>query len=117
MTFTAIYAVDEPSPDSIAALPGIVALEFGTAWCGHCMAAQPFVEAALSEHPEIRHVKVEDGRGRPLGRAFKVKLWPTLIFLRDGVERARVVRPTGIDVLLDALAQARGGESRQKPSP
>lgn len=38
-------------------------------------------------------MKIEDGRGRPLGRAFGIKLWPTLVFLRDGVEVARVVRP------------------------
>jgi len=41
----------------------------------------------------VRHLKIEDGPGRPLGRSFRVKLWPTLVFLRDGVEVARVVRP------------------------
>lgn len=53
------------------------------------------VDAALSEHPEVPVVWVEDGKGRPLGRSFRVKLWPTLIFLQDGAEVARVVRPTG----------------------
>ena len=37
--------------------------------------------------------RVEDGRGRPLGRAYRVKLWPTLVLLRDGQEIARAVRP------------------------
>jgi thioredoxin 1 len=37
----------------------------------------------------VRHVKVEDGSGRRLGRSFGVKLWPTLVFLRDGREVAR----------------------------
>jgi thioredoxin 1 len=36
---------------------------------------------------------VEDGRGRPLGRAYRVKLWPTLVLLCDGQEIARAVRP------------------------
>lgn len=36
----------------------------------------------------------EDGSGRPLGRSFRVKLWPTLVFLKDGKEIERVVRPT-----------------------
>jgi len=44
-------------------------------------------------HPEIRHVRIEDGKGRPLGRSFGVKLWPTLILVESGVEKSRVVRP------------------------
>jgi thioredoxin 1 len=47
--------------------------------------------------------KVEDGPGRPLGRSFKVKLWPTLIFLRDGAEVARVVRPTEVRAVVEGL--------------
>jgi thioredoxin 1 len=117
MTFTAVYASDEPSPEAIAALPGTVLLEFGAPWCGHCIAAQPGIEAVLSEQPGIRHIKVEDGRGRPLGRAFKVKLWPTLVVLRDGVERSRVVRPTGADPLRLALEQMGDGQSGPKSPP
>ena len=49
------------------------------------------------------HVKVEDGPGLPLGRSFKVKLWPTLVFLHDGREVARLVRPSGTDQIVDAL--------------
>jgi thioredoxin 1 len=37
---------------------------------------------------------VEDGSGRRLGRSFAVKLWPTLVFLRDGEEISRLVRPS-----------------------
>jgi thioredoxin 1 len=46
---------------------------------------------------------VEDGSGRPLGRSFGVKLWPTLIFLADGREVARLVRPGDIDAVGQAL--------------
>ncbi|GAB3735414.1 thioredoxin family protein [Luteimonas pelagia] len=83
----------EPTREALDALPGDVLLEFGTDWCGHCIAARPLVESALSRHPGVRHVKVEDGRGRPLGRAFRVKLWPTLVRVRQGEELARAVRP------------------------
>jgi len=48
-------------------------------------------------------VKVEDGKGRRLGRTFGVKLWPTLIFLKDGEEIARVVRPEDSSDIEDAL--------------
>jgi thioredoxin 1 len=48
--------------------------------------------------------KVEDGKGRKLGRSYRVTLWPTLIFLNDGVEVARLVRPTDVDDIAHALA-------------
>ena len=52
----------------------------------------------------MAHIKVEDGSGRPLGRSYRVKLWPTLVFLRDGVEVARLVRPTDAATVSQALA-------------
>ena len=98
-------ATAAPSRAEIDALPGASVIEFGTDWCGWCQAAQPLIAAALAGHDDVRHVKVEDGRGRPLGRSFGVKLWPTLVFLRDGREVARLVRP-GDGVSIDrALAQ------------
>jgi thioredoxin 1 len=48
---------------------------------------------AFVAHPGVRHVKVEDGSGHRLGRSFGVKLWPTLVFLLDGKEVERLVRP------------------------
>ena len=87
------------------ALQGLTLLEFGTDWCGHCRAAQPALAQALSAHAGWRHLKVEDGPGRPLGRSYRVKLWPTLVLLRDGQEVARLVRPTLSADIADALAR------------
>ena len=87
------------------ALPGATLLEFGTPWCGWCRGAQPLIDEAMAAHPQLRHLKVEDGSGRPLGRSYRVKLWPTLIFLRDGVEVARLVRPQDAAAVGQALAR------------
>lgn len=97
------YLSQEPSRDSIDGHAGPLLLEFGAPWCGHCRAADPLIEAAVSAFPQVAHLRVEDGRGRPLGRSYKVKLWPTLIFLRDGQEVARLVRPGAADEVLDAM--------------
>ena len=122
------YEANQPARSDIDALAVPLVIEFGTAWCGYCMAAQPLIESALNEYPALRHLKVEDGPGhdsmrfvplssnsdgvvrllhggaaadrnalneypalrhlkvedgpgRPLGRSFRVKLWPTLIFM------------------------------------
>jgi thioredoxin 1 len=85
----------EPSRAEMDALGGAAVIEFGTAWCGHCRAIQAPLAAALAKHPDVRHIRIEDGPGRPLGRSYRVKLWPTLVLLRDGREVARLVRPPG----------------------
>jgi thioredoxin 1 len=88
------YDKPEPTADEVSRWPGPAILEFGAGWCPHCQAAQPAIAAVLADHPDVRHVKVGDGKGRPLGRSFRVKSWPTLVFLKDGQEAARAVRPT-----------------------
>jgi thioredoxin 1 len=84
----------EPTRSEVDAMSGAMVLEFGASWCPICQGARQLIDAALGTHPGVRHVWIEDGKGKPLGRSFRVKLWPTLIFLRDGHEVARVVRPS-----------------------
>jgi thioredoxin 1 len=96
-------AEKEPTRAQVEALSGPALLEFGTPWCGYCRAAQPWIADALAAHPKVRHLKVEDGSGRPLGRHFGVKLWPTLVLLQDGKEAARLVRPSSGDTVRQAL--------------
>jgi thioredoxin 1 len=102
------YSPNQPARGEVDGLVGPTLLDFGTNWCGHCRAAQPRIEAALAQHPQARHVRVEDGPGRPLGRSFGVKRWPTLVFLRDGQEVARLVRPPDANTISQALDQICG---------
>ena len=94
----------EPTREEVDALPGPTILEFGASWCGYCQAARPLISRIAGEMPHVRHLIVEDGRGKRLGRSFGVKLWPTFVFILDGSELARVVRPTSEDELRRALA-------------
>lgn len=115
MTYRVDYAAVEPTRSAVDAMDGIVVLEFGAPWCGHCRLAQPLLRDWLADEAGAIHVKIEDGKGRPLGRSFGVTLWPTVIVLEDGRERARVVRPTrasdldGLRAALDAQAHGRDG--------
>jgi thioredoxin 1 len=99
------YAPVEPSRGEVDALSGPTLIEFGAPWCGICKAAQPLLAKALAEAPNLRHLKIEDGSGRPLGRSFGIKLWPTLIFMRDGRELSRLVRPDSVEPIRRELGK------------
>ena len=98
------YAPVEPKRAEVDAMPGATLLEFGSPWCGWCRRAQPLIAQALAAHPQVKHIKVADASGRRLGRSYGVKLWPTLVFLRDGKETARLVRPDESTEIAAALA-------------
>lgn len=104
MTYAPQHLQHEPARADVDALPGATVLEFGTPWCPHCIGAQPLLEAALSSRERMRHLKIEDGPGKPLGRSYRIKLWPSVLVLRDGEELARVVRPTSQDEIERALS-------------
>jgi thioredoxin 1 len=106
MAYTSNYVDGPPSRADLDAGSGWQLLEFGAPWCPHCSAAQPAVQALLQQH-DMPHLKVEDGKGRPLGRAYQVKLWPTLILLHDGEEQARVVRPLRMEDMEGLAARVR----------
>ena len=99
------YSATEPARAEVDALAGATLLDFGSPFCGHCLRAQPLLAEALATHASLRHLKIADASGRRLGRSFGVKLWPTLVFLRDGVEVARTVRPQDVAAIADGLAR------------
>lgn len=94
MPFDPVYHEDGPTREEIDQSSGPMVLEFGAGWCGHCQGLSPTVEALLTASPQVQHVRIADGRGKKLGRSFRVKLWPTLVFLRDGQVITQLVRPT-----------------------
>lgn len=93
MGFNPIYSEEAPSFEQISQLAGSTIIEFGAPWCGHCRAATSAIQEVLSKNSNVTHIKLFDGKGKILGRKFKVKLWPTLILLKNGLEVDRLIRP------------------------
>ncbi len=88
----------EPTREELDRMPGHVVVEFGTGWCTYCQALAPHLASAVGKYPQVRLIEIEDGKGKPLGRSFRVKLWPTLVFMRDGAIVRQLVRPTPREV-------------------
>src|SRR5262245_35487824 len=93
----------EPTRAEVDQITGPVLLEFGASWCPHCQRIQANLASLLREHPQVRHIKIEDGPGKPLGRSFRVKLWPNLVFMRDGQVVEQLARP-GVEEMHAAIA-------------
>ena len=106
MAFTSDYSGREPTRAEIDAIPGPLVVEFGAPSCGYCLARQSILAELLGRYPDVQHIKIYDGKGQPLGRSFRVKLWPTLVFLRDGKTLMQVARPSEEEILkgLQAIA-------------
>lgn len=99
------YAEEKFTFAQVGELHGDVLLEFGAPWCGHCQAASSAINEVVSEYSALRHIKIYDGKGKRLGRMFKVKLWPTLILLHDGHEVDRLVRPLRSDEIRQLMSK------------
>jgi thioredoxin 1 len=109
----------QPTRDEVDRMTGPVLLEFGAEWCGHCRALEPQLAKLLEDHPDIRHFKIEDGPGLRLGRSFRVKLWPTLVFMRDGQVLGQASRPQARQVregllAIDPPGASEGAQSRSE---
>jgi thioredoxin 1 len=98
----------EPTREEIDATPGPLVLEFGAEWCEFCEATRPMLASLLKEFPAAQHIRIEDGKGKPLGRSFRVKLWPTIVFLRNGRVLRQAIRPTA-DELRQGLEELLAG--------
>ena len=105
MPMTHDYAASEPTRAEVDVQRGPVLLEFGSVSCGWCIRAQSLLKGAFATHADVRHIKVEDGSGQPLGRSFGVKLWPTLVFMKDGKEVTRLIRPSRPQEVAEAFGR------------
>ena len=93
MPFDPVYHDDEPTREEVDKTAGPVLLEFVQAGAATVKCSQPRWKRCSRSTRRCSTCRIADGRGKRLGRSFRVKLWPTLIFLRDGKVIVQLVRP------------------------
>lgn len=101
MSYEAEWKEESVTREELDTSRGLVLVEFGAEWCPHCQAVQTELERLLQNVP-LRHLKVADGKGKPLGRSFAVKLWPNFILLENGQIIKQLARPSEAE-LVDLL--------------
>ena len=99
MAYEPDYSESEPTRAEIDGTPGPLVVEFGAPWCGYCQAVQPVLAKLMAKYPQVQHVKIHDGRGQPLGRSFRVKLWPNLVFMLEGKVLRQAARPSEDEIV------------------
>lgn len=110
MSFDPTYREATLTREEVDQLAGPVVVEFGANWCGICGGFTPQAAKAFEAFANVQHIRVEDGPGKRLGRSFRVKLWPTFVFMRDGQILKQVARPSALEVQ-EGLEAITAGES------
>jgi thioredoxin len=81
---------------------GEVIIDFYAEWCGPCHAVAPVLQK-ISEETGVKVVKVDIDTEREISETFGVVSIPTMVYMSNGDELARVTGALPKDKLMAAL--------------
>jgi thioredoxin 1 len=101
----------------IAAVDGIVLVDFTAVWCPPCRTLEPVLDQLARETRDLTVVTVDESPD--LVSTYSVMSMPTLVFFVEGQPVRRLVGARGIAFLREELDQVRSAtptESRTRPA-
>lgn len=72
-------------------LEGVCAIKFGAAWCGPCKTLEPKIKKMEEEFSEINFYHVNIDENPELAKKYQIRSLPTVILLKDGIEKSRLI--------------------------
>ena len=83
-----------------------VLIDFGAEWCGPCHMVAPIVEELAGEYEgRVLICTCDAEKSDDIVATYKVRNIPTLVFLKDGQEVARIVGATTKAEIVDKLSK------------
>lgn len=86
-------------------------VDFWGSWCIPCKQMEPALEAFAAGRPDLKVVKVNVNRNRPLVTQYRVMGVPTFILFREGAECGRVVGAQTLEQLQRFVEESLAAES------
>jgi thioredoxin 1 len=102
-------SLDEKSFSTLLLAPGVHVIDFTAAWCGPCRTMVPILAALEREYVgRVSFAAVDVDHEPQLAQRYDVRSMPTLVFVRDGREVARIVGARSRAFVTDVLDRALG---------
>ena len=69
---------------------GVVAVKFWAAWCAPCKRMSPIIEKMESEFESVKFLSIDVDQVPAIAQKYKVRMLPTLLILKNGMEKNRI---------------------------
>ena len=85
-------------------------LDFYASWCVPCKTLQPVITQVKEKYPDIEIEAIDVDKNAELANAYRVMGLPSLVFLKDGNEVARLTNLVSMEDIKQKIKEVRNGK-------